>query len=223
MSNVRLHCHALPSIAINPPNMNHTTPFLSFGAFLLSVALALPVTAAESIRPVDPSAFDIAGVKLGMSLEEAIEVAAKNVGVNKKDVKRTTLVANPVTSKIEVTKFQILTNTSNLIVDLIPRVPKDDARPTAVSNIFYSMPNTPENRNAIRQAAKEKYGQPSNGSATSIWEWCEAPGRYLGESCTSLEGAKMRLQENNLFLYDNKYKNAYEEFERALKSGKPRF
>lgn len=88
--------------------MNHTKHSRWFTALLLTTAaLATSASAAESVRRVDPSAFDIAGVKLGMSLEEAVEAATKSLGVAKKDVKKSTLVANPVTSKIEVTKFQI--------------------------------------------------------------------------------------------------------------------
>jgi hypothetical protein len=214
------HHHRIPVFLQTTHNM-HRSSVLS--ALVLNAALTFPASAAEAVRPVDPSSFDIAGVQLGMSLDEAIEASTKSLGVSKREVKKTTLVANPVTSKVEVTKFQILTSTSNLIVDLVPRVPKDAARPTVVLNIFYAMPNTPENRTAMRQAAKDKYGQPSNGSAAYIWEWCESPGRFLGESCTSLEGARMKLDGNNLFLYDNKYKTAYEAFERSLKSGKPGF
>lgn len=220
---------ALPALATSSPplinnfQMNIATSFLSVASIFISASLTLPAAYAESVRPIDPSAFDIAGVKLGMSLDEAIDAATKTIGVNKKDVKRTALIPNSVTSKIEVTRFQILTNTSNLIVVLVPRVPKNDARPTVVSNIIYAMPGTVENRAAMRQAAKEKYGQPSTGTATSIWEWCESPGRYLGEQCTSLEGAKMKLQEDSLSIQDDKYKNAYIEFEQALKSGKPKF
>jgi hypothetical protein len=137
---------------------------------------------------VDVSKFDIAGVKLGMTYEEAKKAVAKHYGVSVSEVRDSDAVRNvshPLTgAEYSRSAFWLAKNNTTLWVHFIFRLPEDKTRPTTVESVKYEVPR---NREAeLKETAIKKYGQPNSVHAYSGHaRWCEVPGKSNSGTCAS--------------------------------------
>lgn len=170
--------------------------------FLSSMTLAsLAIAAPGEIKGVDPTAFDVAGVKTGMDMKEAITAITKHFKVDKSKLSITPPEGYPVD---EMKRNRIIYNNGgeSFAVWMVPRVPVDKARPQVVEEIIYSIGNTPENKKITREAAIGKYGTPIQSSIDSA-VWCQYPTQspIMGVNCNdSKNRARLELNTNGIFL-----------------------
>ncbi len=175
-------------------------------------------------RSVDAEKFDVAGVKLGMTPEEAASALVKTLGVSRKRIEfKNEIQANPVTKKKEIEILILDADKASLKVYFEPNVPFNARRKLSASLIIYEQEWTRDNVESMKQAALQKYGEPSNGTIPVVWEWCAEPSDNLGLGCSGFRGAVMEFNRTRLRLEDPKYKEAVNKFRDKMNSSKPIF
>jgi hypothetical protein len=192
-------------------------------AALLAAATLLN---AESLRSVDVLAFDIAGVKLGMTFDEARKAAAKHYGVSIDKIKAGSLGEHPITGEKSPVSFKYEQDGSELIVSFHPRIPADKARPTAVSRIYYGVRWTKENASALRKAALDKYGASSHPRWQIPRVWCKNPIDDAFAYCDESRKATLKLIDvgsASLELRDPSYGIALAKHNNVKKAVTPNF
>lgn len=191
-------------------------------AFLTAV-LVMPLASAASPRSVDPLTLDIAGVKTGMSYDEALAAAAAHFRVpasafraerypRENLVTRTKLPSTFTYEKDGVT-FQ---------VHFEGRVPVDKARPLAASLIIYEVRWSAQNAQEMEKAALAKYGEQSNAPNKLPLAWCKNPSPNPGIGCSSGE-ANLTLSQVKMQLSDPSWTFARIKYIEASQSVKPAF
>lgn len=195
-------------------------------ALLISAlsALAFAPAHAASQRSVDARAFDIAGVKPGMDYDEALAAAAKNFNVAKNQIRTGYATNNVVTGTKMPMNFSYSKDGVELSVHFEPRLPVDKNRPLVVSQINYELPWSPANRDAMAEAALQKYGKQSNFPSTLPMQWCEKPSSNPGMGCSSdMSQAVLNYSGVSLKLYDPAPTNARIQFMDNSQTRKPSF
>lgn len=197
---------------------------LQVGFFVLCLFGGGEVNAVEVAKPVDASGFDVAGVKLGVTPNEAVTAAAARLGIDKRAIqfdKFPTL--NSITGTKEPLYFIAKSGLATLSVHFVPRVPVDKARPMAVSLIIYEIPWTPDNVKSMKATALQKYGQTSNGIVGVTYQWCARPNKNIGMGCSEFQGAMLSLSGTRLELSDPSLKLAVIDFMRKRQNAAPGF
>lgn len=193
---------------------------------LLFAALLMPCPFAFAQAPgsVDAGQFDVAGVKLGMGRDEAIAAITAKLQIPQSAVQlELSPQVNPVTKTRQAKYFSVKTPGASIIVHFEPRIPLEPNNPMSVSLVVYEQPWTPQNVEAMKAAALEKYGQPSNGKLGVSWDWCLQPNNRSGSGCFDFNGPKLQLAGPKLQLTDPTYTQARIDFMNKAQSAKPTF
>ena len=176
----------------------------------IGVACALPLVAVQGApRQVDVSAFDVAGVKLGMSVEEAKAALAAQFGVE-----QTALVdekwpsADGVTGEKVPKSFVLKNGVHTVTVHHATDVLHGREPARAVYLVLYEMPYSEANVAAMRDAALQKYGENSNAPNDLPMDWCAEPHENTGLGCNDPRMAILQLSQTRLKLYDPRYQEA---------------
>jgi hypothetical protein len=195
---------------------------LSLTALLAAATLQHGLPALAQTRSVDPREFDVAGVKTGMDMQQAIAAAAAHFGVPKSQVKVDPYPGVDVVTKTRLQRyFTIEKGSARLSVHFDPRVPLDKAHPSAVSFITYELPWTGENKSAMAKAAAEKYGAPTAEALTYGMHWCERPRANIG--CDDMDEPRLALSGVKMTLSDPAWGKAARKFSDEAKTVKPSF
>jgi hypothetical protein len=175
-------------------------------------------------RAVDAGEFDIAGVKLGMTVKVAIEAITNKLDVSKAEVKFDKYpMKNLVTQTKEPKYFSVKKGGAEITVYMEPKVPHDINDPMIVSSVVYKQQWTPENAKAMKDMALKKYGEPSNGVIGVSYQWCSKPHSNPGFGCSEFKGPKLKLSGVKLELGNSQYHQAVIDFMNKKKNSKPTF
>ncbi|ELY4881538.1 hypothetical protein P7V44_07565 [Providencia sp. CRE-3FA-0001] len=199
-------------------------------ALRCAVLLAMPLiafpalSAQQDTHPVDVRAFDVGGVKTGMSIEEARTAMAKNFGASSSAITESKSLPSQVTTLITGTE-QIMflvydNNGTRMQVSFEPRVPYDKNNPMAVSQISYELPWSKDNEKAMNDAALKKYGPVSQNNMNPLW--CDKPLPGTGMGCAS-DSATLEVSGTKLRMYDPAWTNARIKFMEEKNATKPQF
>lgn len=181
----------------------------------------VPPAYANGPRTVDAKSLDIAGVKTGMDLDEALKAVAAHFNVDANTLRRSAVTTNDsLTERRRPMFFWYENHGEKLTVYLITRIPLDPVRPLAVWQVQYELPWTLDNKAAMEQAARAKYGTPSNDPARMSLQWCDSPSRNIGVGCMSAD-AVLKLSDVNLTLFDRAWSTAFDQYLRDQQARKP--
>lgn len=187
--------------------------------YLVSPAHAIP-----PVRAVDVRAFDVAGVKTGMSVEEARAAMQKNFNVSADKIRvskfRKDQVPYLITGTLEVSSLVYENNGTRMQVSFEPRIPYDKNNPMAAYLISYEIPWTKDNENAMKEAALAKYGPISSGGSNPVW--CDKPLPTSGMGCEA-DSAQLSVGSTKLRLFDPAWQNARIKFMDQQRATKPQF
>jgi len=192
--------------------------------FVVSI-LVLSSAYAGKMRSVDPRTFDICGVKIGMDYDQALAAVAQHFRVARSEIKPYSwLSENSITGTKFPGGFAYEKGGVRLHVRFVPRIPLDKVRPLVVHRVFYGIPDTQENRAAMRNAAVAKYGTPSSDVFEAI-EWCTDHNLVM-KTCHPYQ-AILRITGISMELHDPELERVWEEAEKkyldSLKVTKPNF
>ena len=200
---------------------------------LASLTLALITTnivAGEANKAYDVGNFDVAGIKLGMTMNEAVTAFTKKYNINKSLIKfNKPLNPDPITNDREPTSFIYLfdANGGNYVaVDTESKIPPDKNNSKIVIKIVYATPSTKDNQKIMLDAAIEKYGSPSELQYNGTKKWCleldpNRTDRCLNQSYT--KGPELSLDDRNLTLRDFSYFKTRDNYLEKKKTIKPAF
>ena len=176
----------------------------------------------------DVSQFDVAGVKLGMTVKEAEAAIKSKLNVTDADIRRGFPQKNRVTNTEEYSYFNVTKGNMEITISLTPAIPPNAEDPMVVSLVSFKMPRTPENMANMQKLAFEKYGKPSNGVRKAdreftSYKWCyvEESKRSLG--CVHSTGAIIRLDPPQIQMSDNSYNKAVVDYLNKQDSSTPQF
>lgn len=193
---------------------------------LISLALIAACSlsqAADLDNKPDVTTFDIAGVKLGMSPEEA-QAALKSKYPNGELGKLQTK-GSPLDYKIKIpSEIEMKDGNQKVIVYFSTNTLNGKPEEAVVSRIMYNLPNTDDNLKALQQAAKEKYGIPTLGEDSTLWRWCQNPEKVFAYECVSNKTPTLTLTKMMsvyLDLSTPAYRDAEQKAIEAAKSTKP--
>lgn len=188
------------------------------------LALSIPAMAMAAANAVDVEPFDVAGVKLGMTPQAASSAIAARLQIPPRAVTfDPSPQQNPVTQSREPKYFTVKTPGVSVIVHFEPRVPHDPNNKMVVSMVIYEQAWTPDNVSAMKQAATEKYGAPSNGVNGVSYQWCQRPDRNPGMGCSGFQGPKLELSGTKLQLENPRYRQAVIDHMNQRANAKPAF
>ena len=175
---------------------NAISPRLGYGAY--------PLTNFGAARKgngvgLDVSKFDVAGVKLGMSKDEAIAAIKDKFGFQDGDIEykeSDTKNTAELTVKDEVHNIFIRFN-RNI----------NESGELGAYWINYTLPSSKENASALNAAAQEKYGEPTQDDGTKM-SWCANPiiekDAKAHIKCDESRGAVLVRQGTIIFLRDSR-------------------
>lgn len=195
-------------------------------ALIFSAVPALMVLPAHAAAPrsVDARTFDVAGVKTGMDMEEAIAAIANNFQVSKKDIRIGYASDDPVLKTKTPHTVSYAKDGVELMVHFEPRVPLDPKRPLVAAQISYEMPWTPANKQAMADAVVQKYGKQSNFPNDLNLEWCVNPSTNPGMGCgNDMKQATLKYSGVSIKLVDPAWINARIAYVDQSKARKPSF
>ena len=169
----------------------------------LAMALIPSLTLAQQEKGngvgLDVSKFDVAGVKLGMSKDEAIAAIKDKFGFQDGDIKykeSDTKNTAELTVKDEVHNIFIRFN-RNI----------NESGELGAYWINYTLPSSKENASALNAAAQEKYGEPTQDDGTKM-SWCANPiiekDAITHIKCDESRGAVLVRQGTIIFLRDSR-------------------
>ena len=138
---------------------------------LLIPALAMALIPSQTLAQqekgngvgLDVSKFDVAGVKLGMSKDEAIAAIKDKFGFQDSDIEykeSDTKNTAELTVKDEV---------HNIFIRFNRKI--NESGELGAYWINYTLPSSKENASALNAAAQEKYGEPTQDDGTKM-SWC---------------------------------------------------
>ena len=155
---------------------------------LLSGVCALCAQAA----PVDASRFDILGVRLGMPQNEALTTLLSALGLDSTAVQ---WKRNVFTGKNDYTECTVEHGSGTYELSFFEAGAKGNRAAMIVKYVRYTIPDSPENRAALRKAAIAKYGPPSYAAyPKNSAEWCLKPDKYLS-ACHAYDGPRLRCEQ----------------------------
>jgi hypothetical protein len=177
--------------------------------------------ARKQTRSVDIQSFDVGGVKIGMSFDEARTAMAKNFDVPVSEI-RASALGDLEVAIIGKKLPHILVYENNGIrmqTNLTPRLPLDKDRPLAVVSVTYEIPWTKQNEIEMEKAARAKFGPPSDGSNL---RWCEEPYPNVGMGCLANK-AEISVGGTKIRMNDPSWSIAVRKFLDDQKAAKPKF
>lgn len=156
---------------------------------LLTLAICTPSVQAAA---VDASKFDILGVRLGMPQSEALKTLLSALGLDSSVVQWR---KDYFTGKYDYTDCTIENNNSKYEISFFESGDKGDRSKMIVKYFRYAIPDSTENRIALRKSAIAKYGPPSNSAyPKNSAEWCLRPDKYLS-ACHAYDGPRLRCEQ----------------------------
>lgn len=190
----------------------------------LSLALSAFAHAADLDNKPDVTQFDVAGVRLGMSVEEA--QAALAAKYPNGEMGKLETGGSPFDYKTKIAKSLRLKDGKQSVNVYFSTDTLNGKRDSiVVSRIMYSLPRTDENLAALQAAAKEKYGEPTlGGSDSNYWRWCQEPEKVFAYECSSHKKPTLTLasmMDTHLDLQNPEYKQAERDALEAEKNTKP--
>lgn len=192
--------------------------------FIALPFLINPASAAQPVHAVDVKSFDVAGVKSGMSVEEARSAMQKNFGVSADKIRASDSMdyqtPTVITGSKQVMYLVYENDGTRMQVSFQPRVPYNKTNPMAAWLVSYEIPWTNENQEAMKKAAIAKYGPVSMSSVFPIW--CEKPIPGTGMGCES-GTAQLEQSSTKITLTDPAWQNAVSKYMDEQKSTKPQF
>lgn len=159
----------------------------------------------------DATAFDIAGVKLGMNKTQAVAALTGFLQVDESALTFPSFVMKDQVLNRKIAKnFHYEADGVRIQVSMVPAIPIDEDNPLRVNLIMYETKRTDENMHALRDKAFEKYGTPSNGvretdHVSMKYSWCSFDTSIKHNSCFNATGAKLELTAPKLQLTDPSY------------------
>lgn len=186
-------------------------------------AAAAFAQAADLDNKPDVRTFDVAGVRLGMTVEEA--QAALSAKYPDGEMGKVEMGGSPFDSKINMPKsLSLKDGNQKVIVQFSTDTLNGNRERAVVSRVVYMLPRTDENLAALQAAAKEKYGEATLGGDESYWRWCHEPVKVLAYECTPNKVPSLILSNGmstTLELQTPEYRQAEQEALEAAKSTKP--
>ncbi len=184
--------------------------------------------AASSQKAVDVYQLDIAGVRLGMSWDEATAAVKEKLQLTDKDIDPGLLThEDKKTGKKTPLSFSVKHGRNagdDVTVHFRPDYLHGQPESLVVSSVDYQKERgAKEDGSEMFKAAEEKYGEPvrtsgNEGSGTVFYIWC-------GDDCSINSDPTLSLVKStffiNLRLNDPRYENAIKEQER--KDNPPKF
>ena len=181
---------------------------------------------------VDARQLDIATVKIGMSIDEAVAALVDRYKISKEDIKlissperiNDVLVEIPLALSLTDEKREGLTighpsSGWELDVAFLTKFPYDKNDPVEVNRITYIMAWTHENQLSLRQASLEKYGVPTVDLQAMGFQWCDKP-NLSWANCES--EAKLSFRGTTLELIDTRPNRLRREAMDKANSKKPK-
>jgi hypothetical protein len=189
---------------------------------LSSALISVSANAIPPVRAVDVKSFDVGGVKMGMSIEEAQAAMQKNFGIKPAQIRASKSMESQtpsiVTGSQQIIHLVYEENGTRMQVSFEPRVPYNKSNPMAVSHVTYEMPWTKENEVNMVEAALKKYGPVSTGGVFPVW--CEKPMPTSGMGCES-GTASLTMGNTKINLIDPAWQNAVISYMNQQKKTKP--
>ena len=198
--------------------LQHPLYLVALSSALISVA----ANAIPPVRAVDVKSFDVGGVKMGMSIEEAQAAMQKNFGIKPAQIRASKSMESQtpsiVTGSQQIIHLVYEENGTRMQVSFEPRVPYNKSNPMAVSHVTYEIPWTKENEVNMVEAALKKYGPVSTGGVFPVW--CEKPMPTSGMGCES-GTASLTMGNTKINLIDPAWQNAVISYMNQQKKTKP--
>ena len=193
----------------------------SMRCVISSLSMFSAIFASSSVYASDVSSFDIAGVKLGMSVDEAKKALMDSLGLPPGNIMVDPFPQeNVISGKKEPSNIVVKTESYEVVVHFIPNA-RYERNPEKVVNIIsFTMPHTPENLASMKQRVREKYGAPDHVVGGYLLSWCSSPSRVIG---CSADDMKLTYSGTRLELRDDGYSKALTEWLNKRRSGKPMF
>lgn len=192
--------------------------FFITSVFMSSLSFAVP----PNWRSVDVLPLDVASVKIGMSYDEASSAVAKHFKLSLSEIKlmkdSTQQTYSSITRSNQPSNMRYRKGETSIEVSFSLRVPVDKSNSVAVSRVYYSIPNTRENVDALKEAAIAKYGQPSDDRRIAVFHWCAHYNQVA--TCDPLKPS-LSLSTGALVLVDPTIDQAAREYENNLLKTKP--
>ena len=198
--------------------------------YALCLALTISVTdAAEKGQPHDVSAFDVAGVKLGMNQSEAVTALTQKLGVDAANLTFDPYPQKDIILQAKVPKYFVYeAENIRIQVNMVPAIPVDAVNPLRVNHVIYETKRTDANMQKMRDMAFQKYGVPSNGirpndHVTMKYSWCQHDQSIQFNHCFNAKGPKLELTAPKLNLHDPRPLKRIQEHIHAKKDAEMKF
>lgn len=168
-------------------------------------ATGRPVTPALTARPksVDVTPFDIAGITLGMTEQQAVAAVTSKLNLSQRDIRITRGTIHGVGMENAASDILIRKNGIEISVSLMRDALHDRPGTTVVSQINYRVPYTVANNAEVLKKALAKYGAPTFGDARSA-RWCMLENPYF---CSETLG-NLEVGSAGISIRDFRYRNA---------------
>ena len=166
----------------------------------------------------DATAFDIAGVKLGMTKDEAVQALTTFLQIDESALRFPSyLLKDQVLNRKIAKNFTYEADGVRVQVSMVPAIPIDEENPLRVNLITYETKRTDENMHNLRDKAFEKYGLPTNGvrendHVGNKYSWCSFDTSVQNNSCFNAIGAKLELTAPRMQLTDPTYLKKLQEY-----------
>lgn len=172
-------------------------------------------------RSVDPTTFDVAGVKLGMSVEEAIAALAQHQEVEPSTIEPQKYPPkNIITGKEEPNQFELKKDHVRIILKFTPSV--EQSGKMLVSEIQYNISATEDNVKALEEAVKTKYGEPSYNGLGG-WRYCLEIDEKEIMKCKNIYTDPQLIYNHSLLkLSDPRLNSALETWKKQQQTTKPK-
>lgn len=123
---------------------------------------------AQGQTAVQVQSFELAGVKIGMTENQAIDTLVSKYNISRSDLEfHTSFVRNPITDKKELDYISVEFDKQEIMVYFQLDITQSPYQ-LVVSGVYYRLPDTPDNRKNIIDMLTQKYGRPAFRN-----HWCE--------------------------------------------------
>jgi hypothetical protein len=167
--------------------------------FVFLFSFALPFLAGDAYAAEELSKLDVASVRIGMTADRATEALAKHFNVPK--------------SKVKTVETKLRSGAKDMSVVFDDGKTKCEAglgedpatHKLVVTSVMYTIPDTPENRESMKTAATQKYGEVSLSAGGNGYDvrWCANPANAADSLCASEEMVLLRLTSSRISLFLN--------------------
>lgn len=169
----------------------------------------------------DVNNFDISGVKLGMTWDEARTAIKENLKITDNEIKVSGSARLLVSGKEVPNVFSVKKGDDTIEVRFMPNALHDKPDELAVESVKYE--TSARNWDTYLDAAIQKYGKPEFGgesAAGKTFAWCNRCASRLDYPSLTFgqEFSNLKIQ-----LWDPHYMNAQQEFEDRGKDKTPKF